>query len=96
MLMSGFVSFNLNLSAQDIKSTQSTVRAAIDFGSGAVKIQMAVVDTQENRIIGKPLIAKYVPLGLTEDVATHEGLKQLDKYYAFLDNSVHFCVGYDP
>ena len=73
MLMSGFVNFNLNLSAQDIKLTQSTVRAAIDFGSGAVKIQMAVVDTPENHIIGKPLIAKYVPLGLTEDVATHGG-----------------------
>lgn len=73
MLMSGFVSFNLNLSAQDIKSTQPTVRAAIDFGSGAVKIQMAIVDTEENRIIGRPLIAKYVPLGLTEDVATHGG-----------------------
>jgi len=50
-----------------------TVRAAIDVGSGAVKIQMAVVDPEENLIIGKPLVAKYVPLGLIEDVATHDG-----------------------
>lgn len=49
------------------------IRAAIDFGSGAVKIQMAVVDTVEKRIIGKPLFAKYVPLGLMEDVAAHDG-----------------------
>lgn len=58
---------NLSLSAQN------AVRAAIDFGSGAVKIQMVKVDTEENRIVGESLLAKYVPLGLTEDVATHDG-----------------------
>lgn len=70
--MSVLLSFDLNLSAQDVKSG-AKVHAAIDFGSGAVKIQVAVVDTEKSRIIGKPLIAKYVALGLTEDVATHEG-----------------------
>lgn len=73
LLLCGFVAVHLPVSAQDTKSKGHTVRAAIDFGSGAVKIQMAVVDIEENRIIGQPLIAKYVPLGLTEDVATHGG-----------------------
>lgn len=54
-------------------SAQNAVRTAIDFGSGAVKIQMVEVDTEENRIVGESLLAKYVPLGLTEDVATHDG-----------------------
>lgn len=54
-------------------SAQNTARAAIDFGSGAVKIQMVEVDVEENRIVGESLLAKYVPLGLTEDVATHNG-----------------------
>ena len=50
-----------------------TVRAAIDFGSGAVKIQMAEVNTKENRVAGESLLGKFVPLGLTEDVTTHNG-----------------------
>lgn len=54
-------------------SAQNTARAAIDFGSGAVKIQMVEVDAEENRIVGESLLAKYVPLGLTEDVAMHDG-----------------------
>lgn len=49
------------------------VRAAIDFGSGAVKIQMAVVDVEKNCIIGAPLLSKYILLSLTEDVASHGG-----------------------
>lgn len=54
-------------------SAQDAMRAAIDFGSGAVKIQMVEVDNEENRIVGESLLAKYVPLGLTEDVAAHDG-----------------------
>jgi hypothetical protein len=50
-----------------------TVRAAIDFGSGAVKIQVAVVETDTNRIVGKPLLADFTPIMLTEDVAAHGG-----------------------
>ncbi len=50
-----------------------TVRAAIDFGSGAIKIQVAVVETETSNIVGKPLLATYQPLMLTEDVANHEG-----------------------
>jgi len=52
---------------------QSTVRATIDFGSGAVKIQVANVDTESNRLIGEPLVAKFTPLGLTENVAANDG-----------------------
>jgi exopolyphosphatase/pppGpp-phosphohydrolase len=50
-------------------SAQDSMRAAIDFGSGAIKIQMAVV--KENRL--HPLLTKYTSIGLVEDVATHEG-----------------------
>lgn len=73
LLLCGFVAVYLPLYAQD-------VRAAIDFGSGAIKIQMAVIDTDDNRIIGKPLLAKYVLLGLTEDVAAHGG--RISEYMA--------------
>ena len=65
-----------NLSADSIRSPchhQSTVRAAIDFGSGAIKIQAAVVDIEKNCLIGEPLLERFVPLGLTEDVAAHDG-----------------------
>lgn len=51
-----------------------TVRAAIDFGSGAVKIQMAEVNTKQNRLVGESLLATYTPLCLTEDIATHHGI----------------------
>jgi exopolyphosphatase/pppGpp-phosphohydrolase len=44
-------------------------RGAIDFGSGAVKIQVSQVE--ENRIVGGPLLQEYVPLLVTEDVAVH-------------------------
>ena len=73
VFMSGFLNFNLDLSALDANSASSTVRAAIDFGSGAVKIQVSVVDTQKNQIVGKPLLAKYIPLTLTECVAINDG-----------------------
>lgn len=73
LLLCGFVAVHLLVYAQDVKSVNPAMRAAIDFGSGSVKIQMAVVDAEEGHIIGKPLIAKNVPLGLIEDVATHGG-----------------------
>jgi len=63
----GFIAGLLPLSAQE------EVRAALDFGSGAVKIQMAVVDPEVNRIVGEPLLSKFTPLGLAEDVAAHDG-----------------------
>lgn len=52
---------------------ESPVRAAIDFGSGSVKIQAALVDSSSEKVVGKPLLLKYVPLTLSEDVALHEG-----------------------
>lgn len=48
-----------------------TVRAAIDFGSGAVKIQVAEV--KDNRMVGESLLGKYIPISLTEDVTAHHG-----------------------
>jgi len=57
---------------QDFLSNNAiTARVAIDFGSGAVKIQVALMDTKKNQMVGQPLLAKYVPLALTEDVASH-------------------------
>ena len=56
-----------------VEASEKVVRAAIDFGSGAAKIQAAFVDTKENRVIGESFLAKYTPLGLTEDVASHGG-----------------------
>lgn len=66
LILCGVINFPL--------SAENIVRAAIDFGSGVVKIQMVEIDTEENRIVGESLLAKYIPLGLTEDVATHDGL----------------------
>jgi len=60
------------LPAQNIPK-HAVARAAIDFGSGALKIQVSIVDPESNCIIGDPLIAKYVGLDLTEDVAAHDG-----------------------
>lgn len=48
-------------------------RAAIDFGSGAIKIQMGLVDIEQNKIIGEPLLAKFTALCMTEDVANNAG-----------------------
>lgn len=73
LLLCSFVAAHLPVLAQDVNSKKSKMRVAIDFGSGALKVQMAAVDVEENRIIGKPFIAKYVPLGLTEDVAANGG-----------------------
>lgn len=65
--------FLYGVSITNFSLSADTIRAAIDFGSGAVKIQVAEVDTEENRMIGESLLAKYIPVGLTEDVATHNG-----------------------
>lgn len=50
----------------------AVLRAAIDFGSGAIKFQLAYVDIQSNRII-RTLFLRYYPLLLTEDVIAHGG-----------------------
>lgn len=71
VLLCGFMAVHLYLSAQETNSNGATMRAAIDFGSGAIKIQMSVVDPVKNCIVGEPLLAKYVGIWLTEDVATH-------------------------
>lgn len=47
------------------------LRAAFDFGSGAIKMQVAFVDLREKHIVGKPLLSKQVSLSLTEDIAMH-------------------------
>lgn len=49
------------------------LRAAFDFGSGSIKIQIALIDPSIPKMLGEPLMLKYVPLTLSEDVASHEG-----------------------
>ncbi len=49
------------------------VRAAIDFGSGSIKIQAAPIDPSKQQIHGTPLLLKYSPLSLSEDIASHDG-----------------------
>lgn len=73
LIFSGLATTPLSLSMQGTKSTQPALYAAIDFGSGAIKIQMAAIDTDRNPAIGMPLLSKYISLGLTEDVASHAG-----------------------
>lgn len=51
----------------------TTCRAAIDFGSGAIKIQVNVVDLITNQLMADPLLSKYAILYLTEDMAKHAG-----------------------
>ncbi|HEX2583141.1 MAG TPA: DUF952 domain-containing protein [Chlamydiales bacterium] len=51
----------------------ASLRAAIDFGSGSIKIQTAHMDLASQKIVGEPLMLKYVPLTLSEDVASHGG-----------------------
>lgn len=53
---------------------ENVARAAIDFGSGQLKIQMGLVDTDENRLIGEPLFGKLTSLSLTEDVESNGGM----------------------
>lgn len=56
------------------QSAHTSVRVAIDFGSGTVKMQVSVVDEETNRLVNQPLLTKYTPLTLVEDVAIHHGL----------------------
>lgn len=51
-----------------------TFRAAIDFGSGAIKIQVNVVDLITNQLLAEPLLSTYAILYLTEDMAKHGGM----------------------
>lgn len=68
-----FIFFFLGLTIQSFFLSADTLRAAIDFGSGAVKIQMAEVNTKENRVISESLLGKYIPISLMEDVTAHNG-----------------------
>lgn len=65
--------FTLFFNATTVHADQYEVRAAIDFGSGAVKMQVSLVDIDEKRLIGTPLLTKQVSLNLTEDVAANHG-----------------------
>lgn len=49
---------------------ERTVRAAIDFGSGSVKIQVALANEP---LADEPLLKKTIPLSLSEDVVAHGG-----------------------
>jgi len=56
-----------------LNAVDTQARAAIDFGSGAIKIFVALVDTNTNRIVGRPLMEQQIYLSLTEDTAAHNG-----------------------
>jgi hypothetical protein len=48
-------------------------RAAVDLGSGTIKMQAALVDTRSNTLLEPPFYSKYLPLSLTEDAAINAG-----------------------
>jgi len=58
---------------ESLVKKEESLRAAIDFGSGSIKIQTALIDPSGQKVVGEPLMLKYVPLSLSEDVALHEG-----------------------
>ena len=53
--------------------SHTAVYAAIDFGSGTIKVQTSRVDKVKNEILGQPLLYNYESLFLMEDIALHEG-----------------------
>jgi exopolyphosphatase/pppGpp-phosphohydrolase len=62
------------LMMSSVTLTAGTVaRAAIDWGSGAVKINTSIVDTDNQQLVGEPLFVDYRALCLTEDVESHQG-----------------------
>lgn len=73
LLMFNFLAAQPSLFTQNIDPLQPVMRTAIDFGSGALKMQTALVDPSEGRIIGKPVLVKYLTLSLTEHVAAQGG-----------------------
>lgn len=58
---------------ESLVGKEASLRAAIDFGSGSIKIQTALIDSSGLKRVGEPLMLKYVPLTLSEDVASHDG-----------------------
>jgi len=50
------------------------LRAAIELGSGAVRIQMSLVDATLEQIVGTSILATCKAINLTEDVAKHHGI----------------------
>lgn len=68
-LYDGGIPIEAVLDAKIVRAEQ--VRAAIDFGSGTVKLQVAKV--QGGKVTEK-LLATYTTLSLTEDVAAHNGV----------------------
>lgn len=64
-------------------SLSADIRAAIDFGSGAVKIQVANVDATGH--VHPPLLAKFVVISLMEDVARNNGLISLEMQEKAID-----------
>lgn len=105
-----FLAANSLIAAQETRvkanncQRQTEMRAAIDFGSGAIKMQVGRVDIKAGRIVDKPLIEKHLSLNLTEDVAMHGGriseemqrkalaiLQQLKKEALVRDGKVKFA-----
>lgn len=55
-----------------LQNSQNVVRAAIDLGSVAIKIQVSIVDPKHNSIV-KSLYSDNSTINLAEDIATHAG-----------------------
>lgn len=62
------VSFALMVGVATLPA-QTAARAAIDWGSGAIKINSSLIDLESQQIVGESLLSDYVLLDLTEDVA---------------------------
>jgi exopolyphosphatase/pppGpp-phosphohydrolase len=64
---------SLSLLLSSTLSAETVARVAIDWGSGSIKTQMHLVDTESNQLVGQPLLLYITPLALTEDVENHGG-----------------------
>ena len=70
--MSIFIKFIITICLLPLIITagETEMRAAIDFGSGAIKLHLAEVDIQEQRVV-RSLLSKQTSVKLTEDVAAN-------------------------
>lgn len=78
--------FSSNTSLQGSMAIPKRVsRAAIDFGSGTIKMQVAKVDLSTKEI--EPILTQQVSVNLTEDILTHNGMispELIEKCYKIL------------
>lgn len=71
LLTSSFACNSFLESSSESAVQQQVSRAAIDFGSGAIKMQVANIDPLSNQV--ETLLTKQISINLTEDIASHNG-----------------------